>query len=583
MPKRKSRTYMEIEEGRGAEGAAGAPERSAEWPAAIYARLSVENSKKDDHGESIEGQVDICMGYLDEHPCLRHAGTYVDNGWTGTNTRRPGFQRMLSDIYAGRVRVVVVKDFSRFSRDYIEAGNLLENVFPAYGVRLVSVADRYDSLETDGSRDSLLIPVKNLINSYYSKDISRKVSSAVHARQLAGEHIPSMIPYGYRKSETRAYRLEPDPETAANVTRIFQMRVDGVPLNRIAATLQEEGVPSPGKLRYQRGMTSDPRYGDSKWSAAMVKTILRNPTYLGNLVFGRMPTALYLGKPDYRYEPDESKWRVLEGMHEPLVTKEVFERAARMAEEGRASRAAALERTAGLREKNAPAFRGKIFCGCCGCVMTYRRDTRHPERMNGTYYCARHERGQCDSAQGVRQDRLMDIVRKTVEDQASLFRGCEEAMDGAGGGRAAGLLEECRARVKGLGIRACSARDRRERLYEDFADGIITSGEYAELKKGYDDEYGRASAELAEAEARLARLSRALSGNNEWLMHIRQFDGESRFSREMLDELVEKILIYKDGDGSLRVEVRFRYAADRDLLAEACGLAGKVGKGGDGA
>jgi len=184
------------------------------WETAIYARLSVENSKKNDDGDSIEGQIEICRDYVAEHPYLHLADTYVDNGWTGTNTDRPEFQRLPSDIREGKIKALVIKDFSRFSRDYIEAGNLLENIFPAMGVRFISVVDRYDSFETDGSDSSLLIPLKNLINSFYSRDQSKKVSLAVHAKQLAGEHIPSMIPYGYRKSTTQEYRFEPDPETA---------------------------------------------------------------------------------------------------------------------------------------------------------------------------------------------------------------------------------------------------------------------------------------------------------------------------------------------------------------------------------
>ena len=167
-----------------------------EWPTAIYSRLSIENSGKDDKGESIEGQIELCRDYIEEHPYLHLVDTYVDNGWTGTNINRPAFQRLLDDIKGGKIKALVIKDFSRFSRDYIEAGNLLENIFPAYGVRFISVADRYDSFETDGSAQSLLIPLKNLINSYYSKDISRKVSTAVHAKQMAAKHIPSMIPYG---------------------------------------------------------------------------------------------------------------------------------------------------------------------------------------------------------------------------------------------------------------------------------------------------------------------------------------------------------------------------------------------------
>ena len=210
------------------------------WETAIYARLSVENSKKNDDGDSIEGQIEICRDYVSEHPYLHLADTYVDNGWTGTNTDRPEFQRLLSDIREGKIKALVIKDFSRFSRDYIEAGNLLENIFPAMGVRFISVVDRYDIFETVGSASSLLIPLKNLINSFYSRDQSKKVSLAVHAKQLAGEHNPSMIPYGYRKSTTQEYRFEPDPETAPIVKRIYAQFLSGTGARPIMRQLNEE-------------------------------------------------------------------------------------------------------------------------------------------------------------------------------------------------------------------------------------------------------------------------------------------------------------------------------------------------------
>ena len=305
------------------------------WETAIYARLSIENSKKNDDGDSIEGQIEICRDYVSEHPYLHLAGTYVDNGWTGTNTDRPEFQRLLADVKEGKIKALVIKDFSRFSRDYIEAGNLLENIFPAMGVRFISVVDRYDSFETDGSAGSLLIPLKNLINSFYSKDQSKKVSLAVHAKQLAGEHIPSMIPYGYRKSTTEAYRFEPDPETAPIIKKIYTLFLEGNGARPIVRILNDEGVPSPGKLRYMRGQTKRQCYSDCIWTQQCIKQILMNPTYMGDLVFGRMPTALYLGKPDYHYEPDESKWRILPDMHEALVSRGDFYKVRELLDEGR--------------------------------------------------------------------------------------------------------------------------------------------------------------------------------------------------------------------------------------------------------
>lgn len=341
----------------------------AVWETAIYARLSVENSKKNDDGDSIEGQIEICRDYILEHPYLHLADTYVDNGWTGTNTDRPEFQRLLKDIRDGRIKALVIKDFSRFSRDYIEAGNLLENIFPALGVRFISVVDRYDSFETDGSASSLLIPLKNLINSFYSRDQSKKVSLAVHAKQLAGEHIPSMIPYGYRKSTTQEYRFEPDPETAPIVKRIYAQFLGGIGARPIVRQLNEEGIPSPGRLRYLRGQTKRECYSDCLWTQQVIKQILMNPTYMGDLVFGRMPTALYLGKPDYHYEPDESKWRILPDMHEALVSRSDFYQVREKLETGDA-RMRPGWKPAGSTEKSIRRFSGAESSGAGAAAPT---------------------------------------------------------------------------------------------------------------------------------------------------------------------------------------------------------------------
>lgn len=568
MARRKSKTYMEI-----AAPAKVSQEpvlKAVEWPTAVYARLSIENSGKDDNGESIEGQVEICRDYVEEHLYLHYVDTYVDNGWTGTNTERPEFQRMLGDIYNGKIKAIVIKDFSRFSRDYIEAGNLLENVFPALGVRFISVADRYDSFETDGSANSLLIPIKNLINSYYSKDISRKVATAIQARQYAASYIPSMIPYGYIKSDTEEYRFMPDPETAANVTRIFQMRIEGVPINRIAATLQEEGIPSPGKLRYLRGMTTDKRYAASKWSAQLIKQILKNPTYLGHLVFGRMPTALYLGKPEYKYEPDESKWRVLQNMHEPLVTQEVFDQVQEMAKQGRAEFEERTKRTATYRARNVPLFQDILFCGDCGAKMAYHRSNFKPERLTGSYDCPRHRYGRCGYSHTMPQEKLKAIVWQTIQDQLALCCKYEEALKKLQDGATTGKLDEYRGKIQSLSLQLQSRRDKRERLYEDFTDGILSPEEYMMMKQKYDAEYQQISRELGDCQGRLARLKKSLSGQNKWLIHIREFSEAKEFHTDMVKALVNKVLVYQDADGGRRVEIQFRYAADRELLIEAC-------------
>jgi len=534
------------------------------WETAIYVRLSVENSKKNDEGESIEGQVEICREYIEDHAYLHHAGTYIDNGWTGVNTNRPEFQRLLGDIQTGKIKALVIKDFSRFSRDYIEAGNLLENIFPAMGIRFISVVDRYDSYETDGSASSLLIPLKNLINSFYSKDMSKKVSTAVHTKQLVGEHIPSMIPYGYRKSETREYRFEPDPESAPVVTRIFKLCVDGTGYRKIASILNEEDIPCPGRLRYMRRQTKRQCYADCLWSAQLIKQVLRNPTYLGDLAFGRMPTALYLGKPDYRYEPDESKWRVLHDMHEPLIDKKSFEQVKRKMEDGHAEWESKLKTTEKARSKTQPFFHNIIFCGDCGVHLSYTRNS-----YGGSYYCRNPQYGRCTGAHHIGQNKLKDIVWQVLKDQLTLFCDFEKVIAMLKEtGRETGRQSDYAKEIQELSGKIKQRKRSREKLYEDYTDGILSAEDYMFMKQKFDNEYQELNTSLSALEALQAKLKRSLSGENRWLKALGVMKSANEFTPELLAAMVEKIIVYGNGKDQ-RIEVVLKYREDAETLLSA--------------
>ena len=565
MGRRKRQTFLE--EAQPAVTAA-APE-IMQWETAIYARLSVENSKKDDGGASIEEQVAICREYIDEHPYLHLAGTYVDNGWTGTNMKRPQFQKMIEEIKEGRIKAIVLKDFSRFSRDYIEAGNLLENVFPFFGVRFISVSDNYDSFETDGSAESLLIPLKNLINSFYSRDMSRKVSTAVHTKQLAAEHIPSAIPYGYRKSTTQAYRFEPDPETRDVVTRIFKMRLDGMDFSKIARTLNDEGIPSPGHLRWLRGVSKDPKYEHATWNAPCVKQICMNPTYTGDLVFGRMPTALYLGQPDYHYEYDESKWRVLKDMHEPLVDRETFE----ILKERRLKRNKEwndrLEASKAKREYNQPLFYKMIFCGDCGRALGYHRSIK-PDSKTGSYHCQNYFLKACvNGYHTIAQTKIVKVVQHVIADQLTLLADFDALTERIKKGEETSKQIEYRSEVQRLTIQMKSKQAKREHLYEDFRDGILTPEEYTMMKQRFDEEYQQLNRELNAVLVQQAKLNRALSSENKWMEHMRLAADGGELTRELVEALIEKVLVYENAERQKSVEVVMKYQEDFETLREA--------------
>ena len=538
------------------------------WETAIYARLSIENSKKNDDGDSIEGQVEICRDYVLEHPYLHLADTYVDNGWTGTNTDRPEFQRMLADIKVGKIKALVIKDFSRFSRDYIEAGNLLENIFPAMGVRFISVVDHYDSFETDGSASSLLIPLKNLINSFYSKDQSKKVSLAVHAKQLAGEHIPSMIPYGYRKSATQEYRFEPDPETSPVVKQIFKLFLDGNGARPIVNKLNAANIPSPGRLRYMRGLTKRQCYSDCIWTQQVIKQILMNPTYMGDLVFGRMPTALYLGKPDYHYEPDESKWRILPDMHEALVSRGDFYIVREVLNAGRKANEERLKAGQAYRKKHPQIFKsGIVRCGCCGSNLGYARN-----RKSGTasYNCRNKLYGHCDNPISIGEKKLAAVVWNAIQTELALFADFEEVTrrikdNEMQTSRQKAIQHEMLA----VGEKLSEFQQRRETLYSDYVGGILSAEDYMELKDRFDKDYQEQSTILNHLSTELTKLNRLLSSENKWLTNIQTIRKARKLSSKIAEAMIDSIYVYKTGRGQYRTEITFRFQEEREALETA--------------
>ena len=194
------------------------------FSAAIYVRLSIENSGKDDEGDSIENQTGVCREYIEARPYLNLYGIYSDNGEKGWKFDRPGFTRLMDDVKAGKVNCIVVKDLSRFGRDYIETGNYLEKIFPFLGVRFISITDRFDSFACDDAERALMVPLKNMVNDVYAKDISRKIVTSFRQRQETGDFLPANPPYGYIKSKDRQFRYDVDEKTAPYIRMLFEWK-----------------------------------------------------------------------------------------------------------------------------------------------------------------------------------------------------------------------------------------------------------------------------------------------------------------------------------------------------------------------
>ncbi len=287
--------------------------------AGLYARLSVEDIRKKE-SDSIGTQMCLIRQYVEQQSDMIISREYEDVNQTGTNFERPGFNRMLEDIRAKKIDCVVVKDLSRFARNYIEAGSYLEEIFPFLGVRFVSICDNYDSLFAKYD-DALLIPLKNIINEVYAREISKKVRSQYALKRKKGEFCGSFAPYGYIRD---GHKLIIDEEAAVVVRRIFRLAIEGYSDNYIAGILNSEGVLPPNKHRLEQGVLKSGRYEDAKyWYKSTVRRITENRAYLGQLAQGRYHTNLMNGGVKV-YIP-ENEWVITHNSHPEIISAETFE------------------------------------------------------------------------------------------------------------------------------------------------------------------------------------------------------------------------------------------------------------------
>lgn len=304
--------------------AAEAPvQAQKQYRVAAYARLSMEDSGKPG-ADTIEGQKNLLLRFIENDPTLTLYGLFCDNGQTGTDFQRPEFEKLMETVKRGEVDCIVVKDLSRFGRNYKETGNYLERIFPFLGVRFIAVNDGFDTLTAQRGADGYLVPLKNLINEVYSKDISKKSGSALAAKQKNGDFIGAWAPYGYRKCADDPHKLEPDEATAPVVRQIFRWRAEGIGVTQIARRLNDGGVPSPSAYLYNTGVCKTEKYNGVIWHVQTVKNVLSRQVYIGHMVQGTKRQSFYENRGQY-IKPKE-EWIIVENTHEPLIDRETFDK-----------------------------------------------------------------------------------------------------------------------------------------------------------------------------------------------------------------------------------------------------------------
>jgi DNA invertase Pin-like site-specific DNA recombinase len=532
----------------------------------IYVRLSIENSGKDDDGDSIENQTSICKEYVEEHPDLKLYDIYEDNGKKGTNFDRPEFNRLMDDVRAGKVKCVLVKDLSRFGRDYIEAGEYLEKIFPFLGVRFISITDGYDSLTAGDAEGALMIPLKNMINDVYAKDISRKIITSFRARQEKGEYLPAFPPYGYVKSKTKAYRYEVDEDVAPYVRMIFEWKAAGVSHSEICKRLNDMGAVTPARRKVELGIWHAEKYKHTIWHGRTIIDIMKNATYTGTLVYGRMPKSLYQGIKCHRAKPDE--WRCIPDAHEAIVSQELFDKVQKIFDERSERMQKKWAESKQVRDKIVNLFVKRIYCGDCGKRMRFVKGN-NALRDKNFYYTNYVCGGYLDSGyrnctrHSIRYQDVVDAVFAAMQVQMEYALNQEKMMQKLRGtAKERNLIDQYVAKVNYLTQELKKLNSRREGLFESFAEGILDEADYQYAKKSYDEEYASLEKQLSEAKSRKKELDGVLTANNEWLQAMHKVEDATELDQDLVNALVKKVLIYEDN----RVEVEFKFREQKDVL-----------------
>ena len=535
------------------------------FPTAIYARLSVENSGKSEKVDVITNQIEICKSYIEDRPYLALVDTYIDNGRTGTVFDRPEFNRLMNDIKSGRIKCLVVRDLSRFGRDYIETGTYLERIFPQIGLRFISIKEVYDNFDNDGSNESLMIPLQNMINALYSKDISRKVSTALKAQMEQGTFRKRNLPYGYKWNEEHS-NMVIDEDSAKFVRLMFEWKIEGWSIPSILDALDRMGAPNPEARKREVGTRDGDPSNHTGWYSSTLYCILTNPHYVGDTVLGRSMKAIYKNIPSHNVK-DKDEWIVFPDTHEAIVSREDFQKVQDIMNAASEARQTKMQKSEEIRATLVNLFEGKIVCADCGRKMYFHRkriDKDKRGRWYAYYECSTSvsRRYEHCTSHYTRQDKLEAAVLKAALNYDKLLG----KLRGSEGEKS--IRDKLNATITSLNLKLGGVSKKRTRLYEDFAEGLLDEEEYTFAKKSYDEQYADLSRRLDEAVQRRSKFSEAMSVDNKWITLMKSVSTAEQLSQDLVDESVELVKVHDDGSVELVMKYGDIYALTLQSIKE---------------
>lgn len=521
---------------------------------ALYVRLSIEDQRKKD-SHSVENQKCLLMDYIADKPEFILYGIYEDVQVTGANFERPEFNRMMSDIRKGLINCIIVKDLSRFARNYIDAGQYLEQIFPILGVRFIAINDDYDSALFDDT-GVLSMALKNILNDVNLKETSGRIISAFRVRQQAGDFLGSTPSYGYLKSPEDTHKLIIDPVASKVVKQIFDWKFEGKGDNRIAIELNKLQYLPPKRYFYELGIVKSQRYANmNTWYRSAIARILRNPIYTGDMYQHQWEVSAISSKRNKRVDPTE--WIMVPNTHEPIISREQFQRMQNLLD-AKAEKQKAYIKKYECLEGIPNILKGLVFCGDCGRAMT-RHKSNVGSEGNGVYYvyyCTTHEKIAPDSCtrKNIREVAILNVLNEAIRKQVQLS-GVIEKKSKELEAQNKKLQQTNSSEITSVKRELSKLKSLKLSLYEEYAEGQIGRSEYAKKKKQVELDIENKEAELKKLQERPSEYRNLSEKDQHWMNFLQTLKRKRTFTGDQIRALVKQIKIYDNA----QIEIVFNY------------------------
>ncbi len=547
------------------------------YHASIYLRLSKEDGDvtagSKNESNSISNQKSLIMDYLKDKHDIQVVSIREDDGYSGVDFNRPSFQLMLEDVKKGIIDCIIVKDLSRFGRNYIEVGRYLEKLFPMLGVRFIAVNDNYDSLNVDTAHD-IVMPFKNLINDSYCRDLSVKIRSHLAVKRKNGEFIGAFACYGYLKDSENKNHLVIDTYAGPVVQDIFRMKINGYSQYKIADTLNEQGILSPMEykrsigVRFETSFKVNPK---ALWSAKAVSRILTNEVYTGVLVQGKQTTPNH--KVKVRQAVEEKDWIRVENAHAPLIDPCLFEIVQALLDK---------DTRTSPKEDSVFPLSGLLYCGDCGQPMVRKTTTyslkgagNFPEQKYSYFVCQGQSKEKGCSWHRIREKELLDAVLQAVNHHVKSVLDTRKALKDIDTAPSVQfLIQKYESHIEKKETELQKAEKLKVGIYEDLKDGLLDKTEYQKLKQEFDSRIESASEVIKSLRQEILALRENHSQHYAWMEYFKEFGELQELTRWAAAITINRILVFEDNRIKIVFNFEDAFMQAQELLRE---LEGKEG------